>query len=124
MEWLTVINRLLDLKIVQWGLLALAIVQIVGGFWFGIKYNALKLENALNKSTVADLSAALNIQNQEIMRLAKQYTEQKAVMDGAIKEAGRIAQENRKVLDGIKNIKLEGTCDEKVKQSLGVLNGW
>lgn len=121
MEILTVINRLLDLKIVQWALLALVIVQIIGNVWFGIKYNALRLDNALLKSTAADLGSALHIQNNEILKGTQAFADQKAIMDGQVKEAGRLARESRKILDGIKDITLEGTCDEKVKQAVRII---
>ena len=122
MQILVVINKLLDLKIVQWVLLALVIMQILSNVWFGIKYNALRLDNALLKSTAADLGAAIHIQNTEILKGTKAFADQKDVMDGAIKEAGRIAKESKEILKGIKNITLKGTCDEKVKQSLDLIN--
>jgi hypothetical protein len=45
-EILSTINKLLDLKIVQWGLLALVTIQLLSAIWFGFKYNALKLDQA------------------------------------------------------------------------------
>lgn len=122
MEILAVINKVLDLKIVQWALLALFAMQLIGNMWIGFKYNALRLENAILKNTAADLNAALNVQNNRIVEIGKLYEDQKLIMAGSIREAGRIAKESRKILDGIKDIKLEGTCDEKVKQAVGILN--
>lgn len=122
MEILAIINKILDLKIVQWALLAAVAVMLVGNIWFTIKYNGLRLDNALSKATVADLSSAIHIQNTEILKGAQAFKDQQLIMDGAVKNAENIAKANREMLKSIKDIKLEGTCDEKVKQTLSIIN--
>jgi hypothetical protein len=120
-EIFAVINKILDLKIVQWALLTLCVALLASSIWGTLKYNALRLENALLKTTVADFGSAIQIQNRAIQEVGEEAKAYKANYEQANKRAAQIAIEGQKTLQDLMNTPLVGTCDQKVTQSLGML---
>ena len=124
MEILKLIDNLISSSaIVRWALLSSLLVTsttVVVLYFSGKKKD---LELVLLRTEVAKAADALYRQNARIRELGEQSRIQKKVMEQAVKSAEQLAIKTSKQLDDIKNIKLTGTCDEKVKQSLEALNG-
>jgi len=80
------------------------------------KYKAVRIDSL--QRNVAEISAQLNLQNNMLKKLGEDTVKQKEVVAAAVEKAKILADINKKILEDMTRIKLEGTCDEKVKQSL------
>lgn len=122
MEILVIINKILDLKIVQWGLLTLLVILLAGQVWFGIKYNGLRLNNAILKSDNANINAALVVQNEAIRKSGEEFKQR----EEGIKQAGvrsqKVAIEAQANLKRVLDIQWEGSCNEKVQTIFAVIS--
>jgi hypothetical protein len=82
-----------------------------------------KYDNALLKSTAADLGSAIYIQNKAVQELGQKADELKANYEQANKRASQIAVEGQKTLREVLNKQLIGTCDDKVRQVNQLVKG-
>lgn len=123
MEILTIISKILDLKLVQWLLLATVIILTATAIVDWFRYTTLRAEYAFVESKLAENASALKIQNEAVKRMAEQADLQEKVMQQAVNKASKIAVENKKVLDGITDYKLKGvTCDDKVRSAFTLIS--
>jgi hypothetical protein len=123
MEILSVINKLLDLKIVQWALLVLATGQLFCLFWSGLKYSTLKTEHAFLQVTAAKLSDGLMVQNLKIKELGERakFYQEKYVK--GVDEAKKVQQETNKSLKAISEYVFDGDCSTNVNSAIELLKG-
>ena len=120
-EILTVINKFLDLKIIQWALLVSCAILIVGGIWSGFKYNALKLEHAFLQVKAAQLSDGLLVQNAKVIELGEQA---KVYIDNLAKSNAKAVEVQAKTATSLKAISeyvFDGDCSKNVTDALGLI---
>ena len=110
---LIAINKVLDIKVVQWGMLV-TLVSVIP--YLSVKVYWYKYDNALLKSTVGDVSQALFVQNRAVKELGAKADELKANYEQANKRATQVALEGQRTLQDLMKNKLVGTCEEKVAQ--------
>lgn len=118
MEILAIINKILDVKIVQWFLLTTCAIFIATLIYKEIQYRSLQLEHALLKTTTADLSNALFIQNKAIKELEERTIEFKENYLQKQREASKIALETNNILKGIPTIGFTKDCSENLNLGL------
>jgi hypothetical protein len=118
---LLAINRLLDLKIVQWGLLVLCGMMIIGAVVAGIKYQALRIENGLLKIEVAKSAEVLHDQNRKIKEAddAARAFQENAL--AANKRAAQVALETSKALKSLAEYSFEGDCSTQAATALELI---
>jgi hypothetical protein len=118
------VNGLLDLKIVQWILLGLVCIMFIGNIVFTIKYNGLRLDNALLKADNAKINSALVFQNDAVKKMGEDFKLKEANIEQANKRASKIAVENKKLLKKISKFEFKkgATCNEKVKQVFSIIS--
>ena len=118
--WLTVISKIMDIKIVQWAMLILIVCLIVAGVVFQFRYNGLKLSHALLESKYSKLDASVEVQNAKINEANKAYEQYKLNYEQAKQEGERISKINRSNELKLKSFQFKpnSTCDEKVNQTL------
>lgn len=120
-EILSVINKFLDLKIVQWGLVAVLLGGIIFSVYFGFKYNTLKLEHAYLEVEATKINNALNTQNEKIRELgdiAKKYQDYYIV---SVKKAQAVQEDTAKSLKALSEYTFEGDCQQNVRTALDLI---
>ena len=117
---LIAINKILDIKLVQWALLVIVATVIP---FLSLKMYWYKYDNALLRSTAADLGSAIQIQNRAIQEVGREAQAFKENYEQKNKEAAKIALEGQKTLQKLLDMPLSGTCDEKVKQAASLVKG-
>jgi hypothetical protein len=120
MSVLVVINKILDIKIVQWALLGLVACLLGVLLYTQIRYNGLKLSYALLETKYAKVSTALDIQNSkidELNKITEQYQIQLKVSQQNETKLNKLNEENKLKLKSFQ-FKPNSTCEEKVNQTL------
>jgi len=123
MSVITIINTLLNSKLVQWGMLIVLVIGFIFSIIFGFKFYTLKLSNAILAKENAAYSSAISVQNNAIKRMATQSKDADAKLKEAVKKASQIAVETQTILKPIVEYKYIGTCDEKLSQALELIQG-
>lgn len=122
MEILKLIDTILaNSQTIRWILVTIASALLVTCLVLYVSNVGKDLDITLLKTEVAKAGEALYKQNSKIKELGEKFNDQKKIMDEAVKTAAAIAVENRKQLRGITDLKLKGTCDEKVKQAFDAI---
>jgi len=121
MSIITIINSLLDSKLVQWLLLSFTIILIVFLGILEFKFYGLKLSNALLSKENATVNSALQVQNQAIKRLGEETRVAEENIKQANNKASKIALENKKLLKAIEQYQFTGTCSQKLSQALELI---
>lgn len=120
-EIFSLINGLLDSKIIQWALLGLTIFLLLSGVWAGFKYNKLQLEHAYLKVTAAQLSDGLLVQNAKVKELGD---EAKLYKDNYLKttaKAQEVQVSTTKSLKTISEYVFDGDCSGNVHSALSLI---
>ena len=114
-------NIIATIPIVRWGLVIslLGFIATSGVLYINMKRGDLQI--ALLKSDLAQTESAFKLQSERILELGRQADAQKKTAQQAVIKATRIAVENKKLQEELGKIQLKGTCDEKVKQTLGII---
>jgi len=123
MSVITIINTLLNSKLVQWGMLIVLVIGFIFSIIFGFKFYTLKLSNAILAKENAAYSSAISVQNNAIKRMATQSKDADAKLKEAVKKASQITVETQTILKPIVEYKYIGTCDEKLSQALELIQG-
>jgi len=98
----------------------LIVLLVSAGYLFIVnKYKAVRIDTLQRQC--AETAAQLNLQNNMLKKLGEDTVKQKEAIAVATEKAKLLGEVNKRLLDGIDKIRLEGTCDEKVKQSLRYL---
>lgn len=115
-EIFAIINKVLDLKIVQWALLGVVVFMLVGNVWFTLKYNKLRLDNALLQKDLAATASTLQLQNREIAKLGEDFMLKAETLKQANVRATKIAVDANANMKRVLELDFEGDCNAKVKQ--------
>lgn len=116
LEILKGIDLFLQSRLARWALLISFCISIVCLLWVDLLNQKFKVEAAILLSQKATLEAQVDVQNEAVKRAAEDYNSMtKQIEDANIKVQSMKKQlDNRKV--EIRQIVLNGTCDEKVQQ--------
>lgn len=123
MAFLKAIDTILSqIALVRWALVISLVLVIITNvvLFFQLKGGELQIANL--KINLAQTTTSLELQNQKIQEMGAEADAQRAALQQATKKASQIALDNKKLLEKLGKIELKGTCDEKVKQTLGLIN--
>lgn len=118
---LQTINSLLDIKLVQWLLVAIILAGIVSGTVFGFKYNSLRLKTAFLEADIAKTNTAIIVQNkaiQEASELAKKIQDR---YDQRVIKAQQEADKSNKRLQSILDYDFSGECSNNISEALKIV---
>ena len=123
MGWLTVVNSILALRIVQYLLVLALVVLLACAGWLLFKNNTLKLQKAYFETEYSKVSAGLAVQNESIIQQAEKTKLQKEELERAVAAANSQARILARKLKDAKNYVFTGTCEQKITQSLELVRG-
>jgi hypothetical protein len=121
--FLTVINGLLALRIVQYLLCLAVTLMLVTMGWMWLKNNKLTLEKAYYETEYAKVSAGLATQNEAVEQLALKTAAQKDALDQAVNKASKLATLSVKQRKPIVEYVFTGECSQKVEETLLLIQG-
>ncbi len=118
------LDKILDIKLVQYCLVGALVVMLAGQVVFTIRYNGLRLDNALLKADNAKINSALVFQNDAVKKMGEDFKLKEENLEQANTRASKIAVENKKLLKKIADFEFKkgATCNEKVKQVFGIIS--
>lgn len=122
-EVLAIINKFLDLKIVQWILLSTQIASMVAIIVIGLKFNLLKVEHAFLQAETAKLAEGVKTQNAKIEELGKQAEVYLKNYVDASKKSQEVQASTAKSLKAIAEYTFDGDCTTNVNTALGIIQG-
>jgi Tfp pilus assembly protein PilE len=106
---MSVINAILNIRLVQY---ALVIAVVILGILLVISRGELKVA----KSSLDKANAAVALQNEAIAQAGEEYKTQEKKALAAQQQAQDLAEQLKKRKTEIRNIVLQGPCDEMVLQ--------
>lgn len=122
LAFLKILDDISSLTIVRWGMMLVIIALTTTLVIDSIKLKGRELQIANLKADSAKVTAVLSVQNEQIKALGATADAQKEAVQQAASRASQIAVENKRLVDQLGKITLKGTCDEKVVQTLNILN--
>ena len=115
MEWLVILNKVLDLKPVQYLLLVSVVVLVVVSGYSMARQKVLSLQLDAANGNLATYAAHIEAQNAAVIKAGAEYEEQKKKALIAQQEAEKLRQ---RVYDMGKIIIAPTTCAEMVLQAV------
>lgn len=116
--WLQILNKLLDLRLVQYALLLISIILITFTFYLSVKVKTIELISEKRKNAVTELEFNLTNQNAKIVDYNDKLKVQETNLKVAQTQAAKIALESNKTLQGILEYEFSSDCDSGVKEAL------
>jgi hypothetical protein len=117
------INRVLDIKAVQWALLAAtaALLLFSGVQSFRLWVQGVSLKSA--KAEAADSKAFLEVQNSQVLELKRQGDEAKEKAKKAIAEATEIAISYSRKVEAIRKQPIREDCCGAIEDAKNIILG-
>lgn len=115
LEFLKVIDHILESRLVRWALLISFCISIVCLLWVYILCNSYKVEIALIKTKNADLESSLAVQNAAIEKAGLEYAANKKRFDEAVAKASELEKQRHSLPP------LTGPCEEMVKRVMDTI---
>jgi len=121
MEVLVTINKIMDLKIVQWLMLSSIALLLVGSGVLYFKNKTLELNLSMKETELLKLSEATTLQNAKITELGLKYEQQQKTMKESIAQASKIALESQKNMKAILSYEFSDDCSSSLKEAVDLV---
>ena len=118
MTFILFVDKVLDLKLVQYALLLTCVLLSVTAAWQSIRCFKLSAELTSCKKDVVVYESKLTQQNEAVNRLADDTQSKLKQVDEAELEVGKLKLKLAERKVQIKEVVLKGTCDEMVGQTI------
>jgi pyridoxine 5'-phosphate synthase PdxJ len=116
MQFILILNKVLDIKVVQYLLLGFTLLLILNTIALTMKYKALELIAEQRKNAISELQYNLEIQNSKILEANDQLKQQEFNLSLAKEKALKISSEANKAIEKALSVEFTGECDSDVAQ--------
>jgi len=118
LEVLKIIDGVLKLAIVRWGMLVTIIVMTAAITIFQIQLSVTNLQLKAQKGENATLTAKIDVQNESIIKAGADMAEKQKQAAAAAEKVTELKKQLTKRKTEIREIVLQGDCPQMVQQAL------
>lgn len=116
MTTLKLIDDILQLMPVRWGLLVMSVAMLAFTIWCRVELAAITVQRNLTRSEAANLSSVIATQNVFIEKQGKDFAELQKRLQASTQAVSLLRNKLEKRKVEIREIVLSGPCDQQVQQ--------
>jgi len=123
MQFLMVLNKVLDLRIVQYALLGLTVILLVTSGVQSFRLWACQKEAKFYKAKAGESEAFLAAQNAQVLEMKKQGDAAKLKIDTARAESAKVAADYERRIASLKKQPIREDCCGAIEDAKNILLG-